>query len=247
MDGPALTVEDLRVELAGHVALTDVDLRVPRGSTLAVIGPNGSGKTTLLKAIAGLLHPARGRIATSGGHGTALVLQSTDVDPSVPITVTDTVSMARFADLGLLRRFGRADRAAVERAMSRLDVADLGNRQLHDLSEGQRQRVLVAQGLAQEADLLLLDEPVNGLDLPSQERILDVVDGERAAGRTAILTTHSLEEARRCDLVLLLATRAVAFGSPEEVVTEEHLRTAFGSHVLPIGDDFVMDDPHHVH
>src|SRR5690606_301511 len=127
------------------------------------------------------------------------------VDRSLPITVSETVTMARYARRGAFGRFDRRDRALVADALERLDVAALAGRQLHELSGGQRQRVLVAQGLVQEADLLLLDEPVTGLDVVSQQRIVDAVAGELAAGRTVLSSTHDLDDARRADLVMLLA------------------------------------------
>ena len=242
---PAVTVRSLEVRYRGAVALTDVDLDVAEGSTLAVIGPNGSGKSTLLKSIAGVVDPTAGSVALGRGVAPALVLQSTDVDRHVPISVRDTVRMARYATLGLFRRFGPADSAAVDGAMRRLAVEHLADRQLHELSGGQRQRVLVAQGLAQGAPVLLLDEPVNGLDLRSQALILDVVESERAGGRAVVMTTHDLGEARRCDHVLLLDTAPIAWGTPAEVLCEEHLQSAFGGRFQRLGDDLVLDDPHH--
>ncbi|WP_436794728.1 metal ABC transporter ATP-binding protein [Actinospongicola halichondriae] len=242
-----LAVRGLRVRYGSRVALEDVDFILDHGSTLAVIGPNGSGKSTLLSAIMGLVTPDAGSIDL-GGRKSAIVLQSTAVDASLPITVAETVRMARYADRGLLARFGPDDRTAVQEALARVDVGDLVGRQLHDLSGGQRQRVLVAQGLAQEADLLLLDEPVTGLDPVSRDVILDVIDGERDAGRSVVMTTHNLDDARRCDRVLLLATRPIAFGTPDEVFQEDHLREAFGGRVLQLRDGgFLMDDPHHDH
>jgi ABC-type Mn2+/Zn2+ transport system ATPase subunit len=247
-DGPAaLAVQGLRVSYGDRAALADVDLQLVPGQTLAVIGPNGSGKSTLLAALMGLVHIDAGSIDTVG-RAAAIVLQSTSVDASLPITVAETVRMARYPARGLLGRMRREDHDAVRAALERVDAFDLRARQLHDLSGGQRQRVLVAQGLAQHAELLLLDEPVTGLDPVSREVILDVVDDERAAGRTVVMTTHNLDDARRFDRVLLLATRAIAFGPPDDVFREEHLREAFGGRVLQLRDGgFVMDDPHHDH
>src|ERR687897_206500 len=140
------------------------------------------------------------------------------------------------------------DRAAVNRSLERLGVADLARRQLHELSGGQRQRVLVAQGLAQEADLLLLDEPVTGLDVVSRELILEAVAAEQAAGRTVVLSTHDLTDARQADRVMLLANRLVAFGAPDEVLTDRPLAAAYGGRVLALPEGVVvMDDPHHNH
>ncbi len=243
----AVTISGLEVSYDGVVALRELDLTIQPGTTVAVIGPNGSGKSTLLRAIAGIHQPDAGTITLGARGAPALVLQSTDVDRSVPISVRETVSMARYSSLGLFGRFSAGDRAAVDRAMARLAVDDLADRQLHDLSGGQRQRVLVAQGLAQDAALLLLDEPITGLDLVSQAVILDVIDEERAAGRTVFMTTHGLDDARRCDTVVLLAGRPIAVGPPDAVLREENLRAAFGGRFIRVGGELILDDPHHDH
>lgn len=242
----AISIRDLRVTYGEHDALVGVTLDVPASSSLAVIGPNGSGKSTLLGAIARTI-PISGGSATVSGPAPAHVLQSTDVDKSLPITVRETVSLGRYPTLGLFKRFTGADRDAVDAALERLNIADLEGKQLHDLSGGQRQRVLVAQGLAQDTAVLLLDEPVTGLDVTSQQIILELIDEEVAGGRTVVVTTHSLEEARRCDQVLLLDTRAIAAGTPEQVLTEPNLRQAFGGAFIKVGDQFILDDPHHHH
>lgn len=249
MSGPAtaLSVDDVTVRYGEHLALDRVSFDLRPGMTLAVIGPNGSGKSTLLQAIMGLVQPDAGSV-TCDRDDTALVLQSTDVDRSLPITVRETVRMARYAHRGLFGRFRPDDNDAVHAALDRVAISELANRQLHDLSGGQRQRVLVAQGLAQGAGLLLLDEPVTGLDVVSREVILEVMGEETAAGHTVVMTTHNLDDARRCDHVLLLSTRAIAFGTSDEVIQEEHLRAAFGGRVLRLEDgELLMDDPHHVH
>ncbi len=241
----AVATEHLTVAYGARVALDDVTISVPVATTVAVIGPNGSGKSTLLHSLAGLLTPTSGRVSL-GDATVALVLQATDVDRSLPITVRETVRMARYAVRGMFRPLRAVDHAAVDDAMTRLDVDGLADRQLHVLSGGQRQRVLVAQGLAQGADVLLLDEPVTGLDVVSRQVILDVIDQQRSLGRTVLMTTHSLEDARRCDLVLLLAGRAVACAAPDEVLVEANLRAAFGGRVLRLADgEVVVDDPHH--
>ena len=242
----AITTRGLEVRFGDTVALSGVDLDVASGSSLAVIGPNGSGKSTLLGALAGTLEASAGT-ATVAGSRPALVLQSTDVDRSLPITVRDTVSLARYPSLGLFGRFRTEDRDAVNEALARLSIDDLSGHQFHELSGGQRQRVLVAQGLAQDAGVLLLDEPVTGLDVVSRAVILEVVDEEVAAGRTVVVTTHNLDDARRCDQVLLLDTSPIAVGSPDTVLTEHHLRRAFGGRFIRIGDELLLDDPHHSH
>jgi ABC-type Mn2+/Zn2+ transport system ATPase subunit len=242
----AITIRGLEVRHGDTIALGEVDLVVPAGTSLAVIGPNGSGKSTLLGALAGTIHPSAGHVSVAGPPP-ALVLQSTDVDRSLPITVRETVSLARYSSLGLFRRFTATDRDAIDRSLTRLNVEDLAGRQLHGLSGGQRQRVLVAQGLAQDTDVLLLDEPVTGLDVVSRAVILDVIDEEVAAGRTVVMTTHSLDDAGRCDQILLLATFPIAVGLPDEVLTDVHLRHAFGGRFMRIGNELLLDDPHHAH
>lgn len=238
-------IDGLTVEYGGLVALDHVDLRLEGGTTVAVIGPNGSGKSTLLGAIAGLVMPTSGTVSVDRGR-VAIVLQATEVDQTLPITVRETVRMARYPHRGMFRRLGSSDHAAVEAAMDRMAVTELANRQLHALSGGQRQRVLVAQALAQEADVLLLDEPVAGLDIVSQDLILEVVEQERTAGHTVVLTTHSLEEAARCDHVVLLASRVVAAGAPADVLVDRHLADAFGNQITRLDSgELMLDHPHH--
>jgi ABC-type Mn2+/Zn2+ transport system ATPase subunit len=247
------------VEATGVVArrgprfvLDDATFTVPAGALTAVIGPNGSGKSTLLYLLAGLLAADDGELVVLGGPaGTqkarvALVLQSTDVAERLPITVAEVVAMGRFARRGLLGRRRKGDREAVRAAMARMVVADLADRQVNELSGGQRQRVFVAQGLAQEADLVLLDEPVTGLDPVSRQRILDTIAEEVASGRTVVMTTHDLDEAAMADQVLLLADGQVVAGPPAQVLVPDVLRAAYGGRVLVVGTQtVVVDDPHH--
>ena len=242
----ALTIQGLEIRYGETVALTGVNLQLPAGSSLAVIGPNGSGKSTLLSAIAGINPPFAGTISW-GGEAPALVLQSTSVDRSLPITVRDTIGLGRYPKLGLFRRFSGEDRRAVAQAMERLHIPDLAGKQLHDLSGGQRQRVLVAQGLAQQSDLLLLDEPVTGLDVTSRGLILDVIHDEVMHGTSVIVTTHDLDDARICDQVLMVDRHAIAVGPPDHVLTEDHLLHAFGGRFIKVGNRLILDDPHHHH
>ena len=242
----ALTIQGLEIRYGETVALTGVNLQLPAGSSLAVIGPNGSGKSTLLSAIAGINPPFAGTISW-GGEAPALVLQSTSVDRSLPITVRDTIGLGRYPKLGLFRRFSGEDRRAVAQAMERLHIPDLAGKQLHNLSGGERQRVLVAQGLAQQSDLLLLDEPVTGLDVTSRGLILDVIHDEVMHGNSVIVTTHDLDDARICDQVLMVDRHAIAVGPPDHVLTEDHLLHAFGGRFIKVGNRLILDDPHHHH
>ncbi len=233
-----------------RTVLAAATFTVPTGAVTALIGPNGAGKSTLLHALAGLLTPRRGHLtvqARTSRTGVAYVLQATDVNEHLPLTVREAVTMGRYAALGPLRRLGADDRTAVDEALDALDIADLANRSLHELSGGQRQRAFVAQGLAQRAEVLLLDEPITGVDLVSRQLILDAIASERAAGHAVVVTTHDLGDASTADHVLLLAGRVVASGPPADVLTDEHLAEAYGGHLLRLGGrTLILDDhPHH--
>ncbi|WP_420620151.1 metal ABC transporter ATP-binding protein [Candidatus Poriferisocius sp.] len=213
----------------GHVALADVTCQFEHGTSTALIGPNGSGKTTLLRMMCGLAPPTQGTIFPEPSKKIfALVAQQHGQRGWMPLTVSNVLRMSRFRDRGLIRRLGAADRLLIENAAERLEVSDLGNRQFGELSGGQRQRVMVAQALAHDADVLLMDEPITGLDLPSQETILRIVDEERRRGRIVVISTHHMDEAELCDQVILLANRIVASGTPGEVLTNKNLQEAFG-------------------
>lgn len=241
----AIAAKGLEVRFGDVIALTGVTLEVPVGASLAIVGANGSGKSTFLGALAGLLKPASGTAYVLDGPP-SFVLQATEVDDSLPVTVRDVVGLARYPRLGLFRRFQSADKHAVATALGRMHVADLANKPLHHLSGGQHQRVLMAQGLAQDSRVLLLDEPMTALDVTSRRVVLDVMKEEVAGGRTVVMTTHSMADAREADLVLLLDTSPVGFGPPDQVLTEPNLVRAFGDRVMHVGDDIVVDD-HHVH
>ena len=232
MDAPngPLYLKDVTIRRGGQIALDSVSTAFEPGTSTALVGPNGSGKTTLLEVLAGLLIPDSGQVVSPATR-VALVTQDHQ-HRWLPLTVGEVVRMGRFDRSPLPRRLSAADRAAVDDAVERLEVGDLLHRQISELSGGQRQRALVAQALARHAPLLLLDEPITGLDLASQERILEVVGQETAAGATVVVTTHNLDEARHCDRVLVLDRRLVAEGTPDEVLTPSVLREAYGDRVL---------------
>lgn len=247
----AVRASEVTVRYGEHLALCDATFVLPTGAVTAVIGPNGSGKTTLLRTISGLEPVDGGRLEVLDGaagrrrRDVAHVMQNTKVNDTVPLTVREVVGMGRYAIRGAFRPFRQEDHRAVQRSMERMDVAELADRHLRDLSGGQRQRVYVAQGLAQEADLLLLDEPVTGLDVVSQERITRVIGEETAAGRTVVFTTHDVGAAAASDHVLLLATHVIASAPPDEALTTEHLSDAYGGHVFRTPEGaVVLGDPH---
>lgn len=248
----AAVLEGVCVRYGDVEALHDVTVTLPRGVSIAVIGPNGSGKSTLLGVLSGLVEATSGHVRVLGDppghhHGhVAHVLQTTAVRSEVPMTVRETVRLGTYATLGLLRRPDAATRRRVDDAVRRLRIEDLLDRQLPELSGGQRQRVFLAQGLVQDAELLLLDEPLAGLDLPSQETVIEVVRDERERGRTVLTTTHDIGTASDADLVLLIANDVIAFGPPDEVLTPEHLARAYGGHLHVLADGtLVLDDPAH--
>ena len=239
-DLATLRVDQVSVNRGGVVALREVTVSFPAGSTTALVGPNGSGKTTLLEVLAGLWPVEQGTVA--GRPPVVSLVSHGDRRPWFPLTVREVLRMARFTPGIIPRRLVARDHEAVDRAAGRLEVEGLLGTQMDALSAGQCQRVMVAQALAREAPLILLDEPVTGLDLASQEMILRIMTEERNVGRTVILSTHHLDEARHCDRVILLAGRVVAQGTPNEVLCPECLREAYGDRVL--GDHRDHDHPH---
>lgn len=249
---PQAAVRATEIVLAydGKVAIDTSTFTIPSGTVTAVIGPNGSGKSTLLNAIAGLIDLSSGTIEVparrDGFKRVSYVLQTTKVDDALPISVAEVVGMGRFAGKGWFDRLGPEDRTAIATAMERTGVTDLQAEHLQHLSGGQKQRVFVAQGLAQEHELLLLDEPLTGIDLTAAHAIDKVIHDEIDNGCTVVLTTHDLSEAKIADHVILLAGRVVAAGPPELVLTTENLTGAYGPSLLHIdGGNIFVDDPAH--
>ena len=232
-----ITQDRVPMEFAGvaakynndQVALAGVTCRLEHATSTALVGANGSGKTTLLRLIAGLVKPSDGTISPHPSKkSVALVPQQHDLRAWMPLTVADVLRMSRFRDRGLVKRIGPADRIIIEDAAERVEVLDLRQRQFGELSGGQRQRVMVAQALAHDADVLLMDEPITGLDMPSQEAIIRIIDEERKRGRIVVISTHHMDEAELCDQIVLLANQMIAVGAPDEVLTNKNLQEAFG-------------------
>ncbi len=249
---PLCAARKLGVAFGSHAALTDVSFEIRAGTVTAVIGPNGSGKTTLLDLLAGLRKPDTGELRwCSPPPPVAYLTQRHATVRWLPLTSAEVIRMGRYRMRGLLRPMTAADRRFCTLVARDLEIADLLHRQYGNLSGGQQQRVLVAQMLAQEADMILLDEPITGLDLASQSRILEIVRRQAAAGVAAVLTTHHLDEARDADQVLLLSQgRLIAVGPPVDVLTTANLRAAYGDRVLAPatgGEVTVLDDHGHSH
>ena len=217
-----------------HTVVRDIDMEVAAGDLVALIGTNGSGKSTLLKTLAGMLAPIRGTVsvlsATPGGlpQRVAYLPQHPVSSHTLPLRARDIVGMGRYARLGLFRRPSEADHEAVARAMHRTGTDEFQEMPLRELSGGQQQRTHLAQVLAREADVLLLDEPTAGLDLSGKSAIADIIAQERARGTTVVVATHDLQEAESASAVMLLAQRVIAFGPPSVALRDEHLRECFG-------------------
>ena len=227
-------LKDIRVSFGTKLALETGTLSFPAGSTVALMGPNGSGKTTLLRVLAGLQEPSSGHIQGSREHSVAYVGQHQHHHAWMPLTAAEVLRMGRYRNLGLLRPFRRADRRALTEAANRLDITGLLNQTFGALSGGERQRVLLASAIANNADCLLLDEPITGLDLPTQHIISEVMKSERDRGRLVVISTHHVEEAQDCDRTILLNGSVIADGPLETILTESNLTQAFGARSLPL-------------
>ena len=251
---PAIRLRGVTAGYGHRVALTDVDLEIARGSLLAIIGPNGAGKSTLLKTIAGLLQPFSGTVEVLGGpprlnaKRLAYVPQAEMVDWAFPVTVGDVVMMGRVPLIGFGRSPGRRDREAVVAALRTVAMFDDRDRQIGALSGGQRRRVFLAKALAAEPDLYLLDEPVTGVDITTQEDLMRILEAEADAGRTVVATTHDLASAaHHFRQAAFVNGRIVAFGPADLVMDPDLLTATYGGHVivLPAGDRTIIDDAHH--
>ncbi len=246
---PLLDVRHLWVEYEGFTALEDIDFRLRNGERVAVVGPNGAGKSTLFKAVAGLLSPARGEVRVYGARPDrhlciGYVPQRSQVDWGFPVTVADVVMMGRLAEIGLFRWPRQRDRQIVHEALETVRLADLADRQISQLSGGQQQRMFIARALAQKATLMLMDEPLTGLDAPSRADIFRILDDLQARGVAVMIATHDLEQAAAAfDKVLLLNRRMLGFGPPAEVLQSDRLLEAYGGHLrmLPLEQVMVAD------
>lgn len=245
----AIEATEVEYRFGSIVAVAPSSFTVPEGAITALIGPNASGKSTLLSGIAGILTPSSGTMVVHQAptrKQIAFVLQTTKVNDALPITVQEVVTMGRYPSLTAFGRLTDHDRAIVNAAMDRMSISAVAHRHLRELSGGQRQRVFVAQGLAQDHEILLLDEPLTGLDITSAQAIDTVIHEEQSLGRTIVISTHDLAEARVSDHVVLMANRVVASGTPDEVLTADLLKEAYGSSFLHVdGGQVFFDDPAH--
>ncbi|MBN9023145.1 MAG: manganese/iron ABC transporter ATP-binding protein [Rhizobiales bacterium] len=233
-----LAVEDVTVTYRnGFTALRDATFSVPTGSIAALVGVNGSGKSTLFKAIMGFVRASRGTIRILGRpvrdalreNLVAYVPQSEEVDWNFPVLVEDVVMMGRYGHMGPFRIPKAADRAAVDTALARVGMADSRQRQIGELSGGQRKRVFLARALAQDGRVILLDEPFTGVDIKTEEAIVDLLRALRDEGRVMLVSTHNLGSVPEfCDRAILLDRTVLAYGPTGEVFTRANLERTFG-------------------
>ena len=252
---PALLAEQLSAGYPGNrYALSDISLSIGGGERVAVIGPNGAGKSTLFKAIVGLLQFTHGHISIYGvdcysSHiYVGYVPQQNEIDWSFPVSVYDVVMMGRSRHIGWFRLPSKRDRAIVNDILDHHSLGDLANRQISELSGGQRRRVFIARALAQDARVLLLDEPFAGVDQTAEKEIIDTLDMLTNQGITILLSTHHMHNAAlHFDKVLILKRELLAFGPPAEVLTAQNLRDAYGAAApaLHRGEDLLMFSADH--
>ena len=221
----------------GHVALRDASFQLNGGSICALVGVNGSGKSTLFKAIMGLVKPAAGQVSIAGGpvrdalkqNLIAYVPQAEEVDWSFPVSVWDVVMMGRYGYMNLMRIARAEDRRIVEESLKRVGMIEFRERQIGELSGGQRKRVFLARALAQRGRVILLDEPFTGVDVTTESAIIALLRELRAEGHIMLVSTHNLGSVPEfCDHVVLVNRTVLAAGPIADVFTEENLLRAFG-------------------
>lgn len=250
-----ILAEDVTVTYRnGHTALQDASFQIPQGSVAALVGVNGAGKSTLFKAVMGFLPISKGKIQLLGKSvKTALkegivayVPQAEEVDWSFPVLVEDVIMMGRYGKMGMLRIPSQADRQAVSDALARVDMEAFRKRQIGELSGGQRKRVFLARALAQDGQVILLDEPFTGVDINTEEAIIKLLKELRDEGRVMMVSTHDLGSIKEfCDYTVLVKQTVLNHGPTEETFTPENLEKAFGGvlrHFILGGSDLHEDE-----
>lgn len=246
-DQPILNVSRLTFRYNGRDALENITFQLHEGERIAIVGPNGAGKSTLIKVIAGVLQPTSGEVNIYGTRPDRHVCigyipQRNQVDWHFPLSVADVVMMGRSAKLGPFNFPRKRDWEVVHHALETVELTNLAERQIGQLSGGQQQRMFIARALAQEAALMLMDEPLTGLDAPSQEGILNLLDRLKSEKATVMVATHDLDQAAtHFDRIMLLNHRLVAFGNPADVLHTDNLLNAFGGRLKPVDGQSVLN------
>jgi ABC-type Mn2+/Zn2+ transport system ATPase subunit len=241
-------VSSVSASYGGPLVLEDVNFRVERGQQIGVLGPNGGGKTTLFRLLLGELAPLGGTVVVHGRCG--LVPQTERSRLDYPVSALDVALMGTLSRIPWWRRPGRAERREALEALDVVGLRRLADQQFGELSGGQRQRVLVARALVQDAQLLLLDEPFSGLDGASAERLEALINQLASEGRSVLIATHDVDQARAWDLVLCLNKRQVAFGEPAKTLTRPVLEATYGGEIVVVpnggsGPVSAILPPHH--
>lgn len=252
--GQGLAAQDVTVTYRnGHTALWNASFEIPRGTVSALVGINGAGKSTLFKAIMGFVPVAKGTIRILGmsvkealsRNLVAYVPQAEEVDWAFPVLVEDVVMMGRYGHMGFLRRPGAKDHAAVDQALERVNMSEFRHRQIGELSGGQRKRVFLARALAQDGQVILLDEPFTGVDVQTEAQIVALLQELRDEGRVMLVSTHNLGSVPEfCDRTVLVKGTVLAYGPTEATFTRENLEIAFGGVLrqITLGGATLHDD-----
>ncbi len=237
MKEPSLLVEGLSVIYSnGHKALDNASFSIPRQSITALVGINGSGKSTLFKAIMGFVKSSGGRIELFGGsvkdalkaNLVAYVPQNEEIDWDFPVLVKDVVMMGRYGHMGFLKIPNDNDYEIVKDSLKKVGMLELENRQISELSGGQRKRVFLARALAQQSEIILMDEPFTGIDVNTEEEIMELLREMKAEGKVMLISTHNLGSVPEfCDRTILLNKTVLAAGETTKVFTQENLTNAF--------------------
>jgi manganese/iron transport system ATP-binding protein len=249
-----IRVTDLTVSYPnGHVALRDMTFTLAGGSICALVGVNGSGKSTLFKAIMGFVKPTRGEVRLAGrpvqaalrANLVAYVPQAEEVDWTFPVSVWDVVLMGRYGYMNFLRHPRKEDRRIAEESLARVGMLDFRERQIGELSGGQKKRVFLARALAQRSRIILLDEPFTGVDVQTETAIIELLRSLRDEGHLMLVSTHNLGSVPEfCDQVVLINRTVLAAGPTDEVFTQDNLVQAFGGVLRHFKFDESTVQPH---
>lgn len=240
MNEIGIDLENVTVAYHGKVALHSASLQLKAGTICGLVGMNGAGKSTLFKAIMGFVQPNTGRVLINGlpirqvqkSNLVAYVPQSEEVDWNFPVNVYDVVMMGRYGYMNLLRIPRSIDKQAVRESLERVEMWPMGDRQIGELSGGQKKRTFFARALAQQGKVLLLDEPFAGVDIKTEKMMINLLMELRQTGHTILVSTHDLESITTfCDQVVLINRSILAYGNTSEVFTEENLSRTFGGSV----------------
>ena len=231
----SIVVEDLSISYDKKRFLSNIFLKLDSGKVIGVIGPNGAGKSTLFKSILNLIDIQSGNILINGSpindsrKSIAYVPQRDEVDWDFPAIVNDIVLMGRYPHKSVLQRLSKHDQNIADKAMEALDILNLKNRQIGQLSGGQQQRVFIARALCQNPSIFLLDEPFVGVDIPTEERIIQILKKQASEDKTLLVVHHDLSTVMQYfDQVILLNQRLIAFGNTDQVFTQENIAKAYG-------------------